>query len=71
MQWFSLNTIVSANFDSIASLTGKEEQASSILDSIHFSTNDALLYGVSFIGLLLLAFVIIGVMNRKKVSDTD
>lgn len=71
MQWFSLNTIMSANVDSIASVTGKEEQASSILDSINFSTNDALLYGVSFIGLLLLAFIIIGVMNRKKVNESE
>lgn len=71
MQWFSLNTIISANIDSIASLTGKEEQASSILDTINFSKDDALLYGVSFIGLLLLAFIIMGVMSRKQVSDSD
>lgn len=65
MMRFFLSTTV-ANFDSVASLTEKEEPTKSFFQTFNFSSHDQWLFIVSILGLLILAFTILAVMNRKK-----
>lgn len=70
MQSFIINSIV-ASFDSVSSLTEKETSPSTMLEAINFSTHDTWLYVVSFVGLLVLGFTILGVMKRNKVDEEE
>lgn len=55
-----------ANFDSVASLTDKEEPSKSILQAFNFSSHDQWLFIVTIVGIMILGFTILSVMYRKK-----
>lgn len=58
--------VMVANFDSVASLTDKEESSKSILQAFDFSNHDLSLFIVTIIGLIILGFTILSVMYRQK-----
>lgn len=66
MNFFVFNSIVGANFDSVASLTDKNETTPKILETFNFTVHDMWLYLVSLLGIAVLAVVIVFVMYRKK-----
>lgn len=66
MKSIIFSSIVGANYDSVASLTGKNESNSGILKAFNFTQHDMWLYIVSLLGIAILAVVIIFVMYRKK-----
>lgn len=73
MNYSIINDLMTASINSVASFTEKEKNSSMVIEAINFSLHDVWLYAVSFVGLLILALIILFVMkrNRNKVDEDE